>query len=106
LLSDIRTSLYERLGAEQSQSEWEERALKAEAERDKLAEQVRLMRGVVEANIGICRACDSLGYIPSENPDFAVHSGVCHLSYVVRNAMYEYVVGIAAQPQESREGEA
>ncbi len=47
LIADIKTSLYERLGAEQNQSEWEERALAAEqalqAEREKGADIQKLV---------------------------------------------------------------
>ena len=40
LIADIRTSLYERMGTEQNQSEWEERANKAEASREHLERQM------------------------------------------------------------------
>lgn len=66
LLADIRMTLYERLGAEQNRSEWEERALEAEGElKQSQAELAAAHKALVMAAIPL-EACYMAGSLTSD----------------------------------------
>ena len=74
LLSDIRSGLYDKMGTEQNRAEWEERALKAEAELDKAEARIKVLE------FGISEFFD----IMNDGPD---DSDIAHAGRKLREAL-------------------